>query len=168
MREASIARDRDTNYSVVRLELLEKIYEHLYIQKLRSNDGNEILPFRKVTNVINGKESNGGLRLALRYLKDNSHPTNVEYLDVDVVLLASGYRRNAHVDILKPLQGTFVTDSDGDSASRPKVERDYRVRFKDGVIAEDAGIWLQGCNESTHGVSHVFLSAFDVICYLLV
>ena len=170
MRKASIARDRDTNYSVVRLELLEKIYEHLYIQKLcasdvNPHDGNEILTHREVSNVTDMSKTSGRLRLTLCNLKHNSGTNSApeEYLDVDVVLLASGYRRNAHIDLLKPLQGTFVTESNKSaSTSRPKVERDYRVRFKDGVVADDAGIWLQGCNENTHGVSTFFFPPIPV------
>ena len=33
-----------------------------------------------------------------------------------------------------------------------QVKRDYRMRFADKQVSEDAGVWLQGCCESTHGV----------------
>lgn len=38
------------------------------------------------------------------------------------------------------------------------VERNYRVMF-DGakVDKSQAGVWLQGCNEGTHGVSSTLL-----------
>jgi hypothetical protein len=38
------------------------------------------------------------------------------------------------------------------------VQRDYRVNFADKAIGADAGVWLQGCNEQTHGVSFPLLS----------
>ena len=160
-REASIARDRGTNYSVVRLELLEKIYEHLYTQRLcasneSSKQKNEILSRREISHVVDSPELSGGVRLFVRNLKDESSSTITgqkrnDILDVDVVLLASGYRRDAHQDLLRPLQDAIITEAG--SGSGPKVERDYRVRFKDGLVADGTGIWLQGCNESTHGVS---------------
>ena len=202
VREASIHRDRGTNYSVVRLELLEKIYEHLYIQRLRSSNQssnsspvsatkaerkrNEILPNRHVIRVEDSPIVPNGLRILLKNNKNDlvkkeqnaqngsswangyqEEEEEGEVLDVDVVLVASGYRRNAHEDILRPVQSSFATNDDNDSRDiangngrvrnsnvdrAPLVERDYRIRFRKEAVSEDAGIWLQGCNESTHGV----------------
>ncbi|KAH9845338.1 L-ornithine N(5)-monooxygenase [Teratosphaeria destructans] len=42
--------------------------------------------------------------------------------------------------------------------TRWTVRRDYGVEFKRGAIAPDAGVWLQGCNEQTHGLSDSLLS----------
>lgn len=168
IRETSIARDRGTNYSVVRLELLEKIYEHLYTQRFRASKKltkprNEILTHCEISHVEDSPEISGGLRLFIHRLNEESNSAlgsadEKEFLDVDVVLLASGYRRDAHEDLLRPLQHAFVADADRGRGS--KVERDYRLRFKDGMVAGDTGIWLQGCNESTHGVSNLVPSKF--------
>lgn len=35
------------------------------------------------------------------------------------------------------------------------VGRDYKILYDDRKVDEEAGIWLQGCNERTHGVSHL-------------
>ncbi|ELR06991.1 hypothetical protein GMDG_02313 [Pseudogymnoascus destructans 20631-21] len=38
------------------------------------------------------------------------------------------------------------------------VGRDYKVQYAEGAVEEGAGIWLQGCNEKTHGLSDTLLS----------
>ncbi|KFY24438.1 hypothetical protein V491_02160, partial [Pseudogymnoascus sp. VKM F-3775] len=38
------------------------------------------------------------------------------------------------------------------------VGRDYKVQYAPGAVEEGAGIWLQGCNEKTHGLSDTLLS----------
>lgn len=38
------------------------------------------------------------------------------------------------------------------------VGRDYKVQYAEGKVEEGAGVWLQGCNEKTHGVSFLFPS----------
>jgi len=38
------------------------------------------------------------------------------------------------------------------------VGRDYGIVFADGEVGDDAGVWLQGCNEGTHGLSDTLLS----------
>jgi L-ornithine N5-oxygenase len=42
------------------------------------------------------------------------------------------------------------------------VRRDYGVAFQTGAVESDAGIWLQGCNEKTHGLSDTLLSVLAV------
>lgn len=34
-----------------------------------------------------------------------------------------------------------------------EVKRDYKVITEEGVVNDDAGIYLQGCCESSHGAS---------------
>ena len=36
-----------------------------------------------------------------------------------------------------------------------QVQRDYKINFTEKSVGEDAGVWLQGCCETTHGVSIV-------------
>jgi L-ornithine N5-oxygenase len=42
------------------------------------------------------------------------------------------------------------------------VGRDYSVHFEQGTVQPDAGIFLQGCNEKTHGLSDTLLSILAV------
>lgn len=114
--------------------------------------------------------------------------TELEALDVDLIISATGYVRNAHVDMLKgvwpllprkadsrerateTLAKQHVRDSWEVEVSREnnvessirvlEVARDYSVRFTPKTVATGSGIWLQGCCEGTHGVSARRLSVF--------
>lgn len=79
-----------------------------------------------------------------------------ETIDVDAVFAATGYIRNAHEEMLQPLEG--LRPQRGGNEEKWNVLRDYRVEFKPGLVSQTAGIWLQGCNESTHGLSDTLLS----------
>src|ERR1700722_3998701 len=68
-RAAAIALDRGTNYGVVRLELLEHLYEKLYMQRLRNPDETQwpaqILPNRAVLSASQSSDSKIILKLGL-------------------------------------------------------------------------------------------------------
>ena len=91
------------------------------------------------------------LRLADLRASENEggEPRAEEELEVDYVFVATGYQRNAHEDMLGEVRD-LVQSREG----KFEVERNYSVKF-DGERVEKgrAGIWLQGCNEGTHGVS---------------
>lgn len=163
-RAQEIARDKPTNYSVVRLELLEHIYDTMYSYRIQY--GNEedwpqrILHHRVVTEVSDCEvDGQPALRLHVknsssRFCAQKSSET--ESLTVDLVVVASGYHRDAHEVLLRPLRHLLPG---GDAKSkRWDVRRDYGVEFADGALQPDAGVWLQGCNESTHGLSDSLLS----------
>lgn len=42
------------------------------------------------------------------------------------------------------------------------VKREYAVELAPDAVESDAGIWLQGCNENTHGLSDTLLSILAV------
>lgn len=162
LRAEAIALDRGTNYGVVRPELLEEIYTEMYTQRLQHDSEDQwphrILNHRTVTGMSD-VQMTGGPCMQLRtrdesgrYRKDRRSPE--ENLYVDLVVVASGYTRNAHEDMLKGLR--HLMPGGDEEGKRWAVGRDYRVEFEEGAINPDAGVWLQGCNESTHGVSKPF------------
>lgn len=75
-------------------------------------------------------------------------------LAVDQIFVATGYKRNMHEQILKDTAD--LRDSaqvDAQQAEFP-IGRDYRVKYDSSrVPVGQCGVWLQGCNEETHGVS---------------
>lgn len=74
-----------------------------------------------------------------------------EILDFDAVIVATGYLRDSHESLLQPARHLLPG---GDAAGKKwEVTRDYKVKFEQGTISDDAGVYLQGCCESTHGVS---------------
>jgi L-ornithine N5-oxygenase len=154
LRTLAIARDRATNYGVVRLDLLEHLYQRLYMQRLQKPDS-EDWRIRIKTNmrVVRTQGSgNGKVLLQLRKLEeDGSHGSEVEELYVDAVFVATGYIRNTHEDLMK---NTRCLMREGCQDGEPfPVRRDYKVDFEEEKVERNAGIWLQGCNEKTHGVS---------------
>ena len=177
-RTNALKADRSTNYSVVRLELLEQIYHDLYQQRIKQADESKwqhrILSSRQITNISPKK---GGEKLLLT-IKDidplrttTPHPSNgdIEHeksttLEVDAILVATGYDRNdVHKYLLKDCQHLFLptprsTDDNDASTNHTHVRRDYKVSMDESKVVPNAGIWLQGCNEATHGLSDTLLS----------
>lgn len=167
IRADGLTLDRGTNYGVVRLELLEEIYSTLYSYRIQYDDERDwpqqILAHRTVTGMQD-VETKQRSRIQLQ-VQNNSgsyhahHNSREETLDVDLVVVASGYQRNAHEEMLQSLNHLKPADETDRSW---KVNRDYSVDFEPGSVADDAGIWLQGCNESTHGLSDTLLSILAV------
>jgi len=170
---------RSTNYGVVRLELIEHLYERMYDQQRDLGSDSKKWPHRILgCSGIAGFEaigddnnSDGGrIRLAVRPLNKPSGEHD-EILDVDLVIAATGYQRQAHLTIMEDVaellpespEAPEVQTVDGlpprknyDSRvkGRPvRVQRDYGVQFAPGKVSAGSGIWLQGCCEGTHGVS---------------
>ena len=138
---------------------------------------------RKIVDV-NEKGDQLQLRLAQHIPGEENQEeaplVNEELLNVDLIVCATGYQRRAHLDILKgaypllpQLEGAgavkppvtkdrWLVESEDEQATRVlEVGRDYGVRFAPGSVANGSGIWLQGCNEGTHGVSSsTFLAPF--------
>ncbi|KAF2097198.1 L-ornithine N5-oxygenase sida [Rhizodiscina lignyota] len=163
-RAASIAEDRNTNYGVVRIELLEHIYETLYTQRIQYSSEAEwphrILSHRIVQDVKELSAKSGN-QLRLR-LQDNTDPTapSTEALDVDLLILATGYTRDAHETLLQSAR--HLMPNGGRASEKWDVGRDYRVHFAQGKMSPDAGVWLQGCNQDTHGLADSLLSILAV------
>ncbi|KIX98939.1 uncharacterized protein Z520_05400 [Fonsecaea multimorphosa CBS 102226] len=155
IRAENVKKNKATNYSVVRLELLEKLYDDLYIQGIKQPDKrlwqHQILPLR----VISAVDDNGSDERVGLILTDLSPSSTAreEKLSVDVVVLATGYRRDAHVDMLRDCQGI---NSRPDGHWQPG--RDYGLKLNRASVQDGIGIWLQGCNEVTHGLSDSLLS----------
>ncbi|KAL2070806.1 hypothetical protein VTL71DRAFT_13832 [Oculimacula yallundae] len=160
-RTASIALDRGTNYGVVRLTLLEHIYEHLYMQRLThpTTSSSEIpaliIPNRTVLSAAQSSDSSVLLKLGD---SNESKRGEEEELEVDYVFTATGYVRNSHEEMLDGVKSLLPGGNEG----KWDVGRDYRVIFEEGAVSEKAGVWLQGCNEKTHGLSDTLLSILSI------
>jgi len=168
-RHNSIAANRGTNYGVVRINLLERIYENLYAQRIRYEREEDwphrLLSHRCVTGAEDLPFGQDGIRL---FARDDSACFRgdkkgcEEAMDLDLVIVATGYLRNTHEDILKNAQHLMPGGEAPDK--RWTVSREYRVQFEPGKVADDAGLWLQGCNERTHGVSYNILLVLSQLC----
>jgi L-ornithine N5-oxygenase len=153
-RAETIKLNKSTNYGVVRLELLEEIYSNLYQQRVREPEEqawqHRILASRRVAAVQDSH--NGGLTLTLQKV-GSMEKEKSEFLEVDAVVMATGYIRDAHEDMLKELM-----DLNPNKGREWHVGRNYRLDLDKRLVDDDAGIWLQGSNESSHGISDTLLS----------
>lgn len=157
-RSRAIASAKATNYSVVRLELIEQIYHDMYLQRVQSPDETQwqhrILAERKVARIEHQSPSNR-MRIHVKPVRENAPESEV--LEMDALIVATGYQRDAHEDLLEPVRALRPA---GQAAWR--LGRDYRVMLDPGKVSAQAGIWLQGCNEQTHGLSDTLLSVLSV------
>lgn len=151
-RAEALKLDRGTNYGVVRLSLLEALYERLYMQRLTSSSSEpkaQILPQKVVLSATQTTEDK--VLLKLGSTKAGAKKEDQEELEADYVFTATGYIRNAHESMLSEVRN--LLPEKGKEEKFP-VGRDYRVLFgEERVDDSKAGVWLQGCNEGTHGVS---------------
>ncbi|KAK4223817.1 L-lysine 6-monooxygenase (NADPH-requiring)-domain-containing protein [Podospora fimiseda] len=178
---------RATNYGVVRLQLIEQLYETMYHQKRLLGVDEKKWPHRILAGreLIKVDDKGDKLRIKVALVPAEGATDGPlleeEDLDVDLVVCATGYRRTAHVDILKgaynllpeldaskeeqlafPRKDRWVVETANKaqvSSTRViEVGRNYSVHFADGAVARGSGVWLQGCCEGTHGLSDTLLS----------
>lgn len=155
----------------MRIELLEEIYNELYAYRLQHDSEEDwphrILNYREVQGMrdveVDGKpavELQVQNNTSLYSAHNHKQQSSTETLTVDLVVVASGYVRNAYEDMLK---GVRELMPGGDATGKNwTVARNYAVDFERGAVASDAGVWLQGCNEKTHGLSDTLLSILAI------
>ncbi|KAF7196065.1 L-ornithine N(5)-monooxygenase [Pseudocercospora fuligena] len=166
VRAQLIAANKVTNYGVVRLDLLEKIYSSQYAYRVKrwpvESWPHLILNHSSVANV-RASEAKDGSALQLVVEQNETAPCSQkssahQILEVDLIVAATGYERNVHEELMQDLH-VMRPDEDAQGWT---VGRNYAVRFKEGALEDGRGIWLQGCNEKTHGLPDSLLSILSV------
>lgn len=138
----------------------------MYEQRFENPDESQwrcqILPNRIVRSVSTTKSASAGMVLKLGDSNGSGiDPEEGEELEVDYVFTATGYIRNAHESMLEDTKKLLSISIGAEKEVKFPVGRDYRVLFdEEKVDHERAGVWLQGCNEGTHGVSSSSLFLF--------
>ncbi|MFJ2545435.1 lysine N(6)-hydroxylase/L-ornithine N(5)-oxygenase family protein [Pseudomonas sp. NPDC087612] len=133
----------NTNYSVVDIDLLERIYGILYRQKVAHQFRHAVLCRRQVQAATATAD---GIELTLEDLSTGQQQTH----RYDAVILATGYERRSHRELLAPLQDYLEDYS---------VGRDYRALASSDL---QAAVYLQGFCEATHGLSDTLLSVLPI------
>jgi L-ornithine N5-oxygenase len=142
-RERLVNEYHNTNYSVVDLDLIERIYGIFYRQKV---SGIARHAFRTLTIVEKASAGPLGIELVVRHNATGETVIN----HYDAVVLATGYERQMHRQLLAPLEaymGEF------------EVSRDYRVVTDERC---KAGIYMQGFSQASHGLSDTLLSILPI------
>ncbi|CAE6737016.1 lysine N(6)-hydroxylase/L-ornithine N(5)-oxygenase family protein [Paraburkholderia domus] len=143
-RRSLIERFRDTNYAVVDRPLIEQIYEMLYMQNVSAEPRHRLLANTGIETAV--RTANGQIELTLRD-RLSGHARAEQF---DALVLATGYRRDTHVELLEGLAPHL-----GDALAQGNVERDYRLGTPKNFKPR---IYLQGCCEDSHGLSDTLLS----------
>jgi lysine/ornithine N-monooxygenase len=142
-RSALIQEFRSTNYGVIDIDLIERINELLYLQKVSGEVRNQYLRSCQVRDASSRPD---GICLSLHHLLTDK----TEVRCYDTVILATGYERESHHVLLTQLRQHLVDFT---------VDRDYRVRQRPGFLPQ---IYLQGSCEPTHGLSDTLLSVLAI------
>lgn len=143
-RQQMLQEYRNTNYSVVDLDLIERIYQLLYQQKVVGNPQHQLLPGKEIETAAPQPDGIGCV------LRDRANGA-VQRQQFDLVVLATGYRRQAHERMLAPLASLI-----GEGF---RVDRHYRLQTSTRCLPR---IFLQGCCEDSHGLSDTLLSVLAV------
>jgi L-ornithine N5-oxygenase len=144
VKEMLFGYSRNTNYSVVDLDLIDELYRRSYAEKVAGEERLRILNASRVASV---RENPDGVRIRVAFL-----PTGeTADLDADAVVYATGYRERGPFDLLGEAGAHCRTRPDG----RPVMERDYRIATEPGT---GWGVYLQGATEHSHGITSSLLS----------
>ena len=132
-RERLVREYHNTNYSVVDIDLIERIYGIFYRQKVSGVPRHAFRSLRSVEKATAGAE---GIELALR----NTANGELSVQRYDLVILATGYERQLHRQLLEPM-----ADYLGDF----EVDRNYRLITDQRCQASI----MQGFCQASHGLS---------------
>jgi L-ornithine N5-oxygenase len=133
-----------TNYSGLAPSLLEVLYRQMYLERLT---GNERMRMRTMVEVADAELVDGEVLITLLDRKTNKP----EQLACDVVLLGTGFSRQMP-RMVRDLAASVLLEEIA-------VSRNYRLQLPPTV---QAGCYLQGVNEATHGMSDTLLSVLSV------
>lgn len=139
---------REVNYAVVDPELIRRIYQFLYQEKVAGRARARIRPFLQLTGV---EERASGVSARFRDLL-RDRPVALE---ADAVVLATGFEWQREHPLLAAVSDHFVRDGAGGY----RIGRDYRIAAQPRFAPR---IYLQGCSESTHGASETVLSLMPI------
>lgn len=133
-----------TNYSVVDADLIERLYEKSYAEKISEA---KRLFLHRMSKVVECDTAGDVVEVTVEDLAINAKTK----ISADALIYATGYRQT---DPLRALgSAAELCEQGGEGAVR--IERDYRIATSGDVTC---GIYLQGGTEHSHGISSPLLS----------
>lgn len=147
-RKKLIDEHRDTNYAVVDEPLINKLYAHQYAELVSGHKRLDFHNFATVTRIVDSAQG------AKIFLQDGRSGLS-EMVEADTVVMATGYQYANPPALL----GGLAQHLQLNEAQRLDVSRNYRARLKAGAAF---GLYLQGCNEDTHGLGDTLLSNLSI------
>ncbi|EGF98827.1 L-ornithine-N-5-monooxygenase-like protein [Melampsora larici-populina 98AG31] len=187
-REIVLNQSKATNYGVVNPETLKSLYETIYAQKVEEDiefQGRNLNSSSKIKiinhSIIKEIEDSSPLIVTIENVLTGERCQKT----YDAIILGTGYKRESWKEILfnptssqpqsKNLSNLFINHQSNQSIKNLinsfQISRHYRLllplEFQDQERNHDhrffrPTVWLQGCNESTHGIGDSLLSVLAV------
>ena len=132
-----------TNYGGLAPYLLNDLYRMQYLQRAMGEEPSQILSMK---DIVAAEASGGKVIISLRD-KTNGEVSEEVF---DLVVLGTGFK-NKLPEVMSGIQNLIPKDE----TESCFLSRDYQVSVEDGV---DAGLFLQGLAEGTHGIADTLLS----------
>ncbi len=138
-RQRFLCWSRSTNYAGIDPDESQKLFSLIYEdaiasrQRLRTHAYSEISQVEKTTD---------GYRVTLT----DTFSLRSQVLEVDVIVLGTGYQQPVIPPLLSNLQPWLKADVDGGLV----IDRDYRVATQGQC---DVNVWVNGLSERSHGIS---------------
>ena len=130
---------RATNYAGIDPDESQKLFSLIYEDRIAGRERLRIHAWRVVSDIQPAGE---GYRVTLTDMFSG----RTEPLEVDAVLLGTGYQQFQVPPLLSNLQPWLKADSDGGLL----IDRDYQVATQGDC---DVKIWVNGLSERSHGIS---------------
>jgi predicted FMN-binding regulatory protein PaiB len=135
---------KNTNYGVVDGDLIASLYRSSYQDQVTGTQRLFVLRFSR---LVSAAQNGASVEVVMQDLCADGSLR----LHCDAVVLATGYSRRLDKTIFEDLLPFLCRDESGDLI----VSRRYRVQTKADA---SGGLYLQGLNESSHGIGDTLLS----------
>ncbi|KAL8279843.1 hypothetical protein RQP46_007693 [Phenoliferia psychrophenolica] len=174
-RETVLQDSRSTNYSVVNPRTLTELYETMYDQRvaddIATRDGQQIItdpllaihPYSRLSSSSPSPSSG----VVLTFLNTLTGVTSTAEFDAVLCGTGSDYQPTT-APSTPPSRHSFAHRESSRDAPPFDIQENYRLALPshceiDGAeVPFEPTVWLQGCNERTHGVSDSLLSVLAV------
>ena len=130
---------RSTNYAGIDPDESQKLFSVVYEDRIAGRQRLHTHAYRVVSDI---QPRGDGYRVALT----DTFSRHCETLEVDAVVLGTGYQQLLVPPLLASLQPWLAADRDGGLL----IDRDYRVATRPDC---DVRIWVNGLSERSHGIS---------------
>jgi L-ornithine N5-oxygenase len=130
---------RSTNYAGIDPDESQKLFSLMYEDSIVGHQRLQTYAYRAITRVEHGE---AGYRVTLT----DTFSQHSEVLEVDVIVLGTGYQQHLMPPLLSNLQPWLKADVDDGLV----IDRDYSVATQGDC---DVNLWVNGLSERSHGIS---------------
>ncbi|MFJ4142678.1 SidA/IucD/PvdA family monooxygenase [Pseudomonas sp. NPDC089734] len=130
---------RSTNYAGIDPDESQKLFSLIYEDAIAGRKRLQTYAYQVVSQV---EKTEDGYRVVLT----DTFSQRTQTLDVDVIVLGTGYQQYLIPPLLSNLQPWLKADIDGGLV----IDRDYNVATRGEC---DVSVWVNGLSERSHGIS---------------